>query len=174
MPVDPASIGVPSRVLSPEECFDAGARAAAAIDPNDHILDDPHQRIFERLWLNDDSEAWLVSWWDAQDTGFHDHSASCGGIYVIEGRVTEEPLVVGGAARVREYAPGDTFAFDVGHIHRMHHDPAAVTIHVYSPRIETIGSYELVDGELTRMPRSPDEESPASPQLDQALGGGAA
>jgi hypothetical protein len=51
----------------------------------------------------------------------------------------------------------------------MHHDAQAVTIHVYSPPITRIGSYELVDGALTRTPGSPDEESPASPELDRAL-----
>jgi quercetin dioxygenase-like cupin family protein len=171
MSLDPISIGVPDRVLSPEECFDAGERAAANVDLAEHVIEDPHQRIFERLWQNDHSEAWLVSFWEPKDTGYHDHSASSGGIYVIEGRVTEEPLVVGGAARIREYGPGDTFSFGTGHIHRMHHDPEAVTVHVYSPRLETIGSYDIVDGELRRTPCSPDEESPASPGLDRALQG---
>jgi hypothetical protein len=168
--LDPSSIGVPDRVLTGEECYEAGARAAAHIDVDEHVLDDPHQRIFERLWQNESSEAWLVSFWDERDTGFHDHDASSGGIYVVAGRVTEEPLVVGGAARVREYGSGDHFSFGIGHIHRMHHDPEAVTIHVYSPAIASIGSYEIVDGELTRTPGSPDEESPASPELDSALG----
>ncbi len=174
MPVDPTSIGVPDRVLAPDECFDAGARAAAAVDPAEHLLDDPHQRIFERLWQNEHSEAWLVSFWEPKDTGYHDHSYSSGGIYVIEGRVTEEPLVVGGPARVREYRAGDTFSFGTGHIHRMHHDPEAVSIHVYSPPLETVGSYEVVDGELTRTPCSPDHESPTSPELDRVLQGGGA
>ena len=170
MALDPNSLGIPDRVLTPAECYDAGALAAAALNLADHILDDPHQRIFERLWQHDNSEAWLVSWWGPRDTGYHDHNASSGGIYVMEGRVSEEPLVVNGAARVREYWPGDHFSFGIGHIHRMHHDPEAVTIHVYSPAITSIGSYEIVDGALTRTPGSPDDESPASPELDAALG----
>lgn len=170
MTLDTAALGVPERVLSPEECYEAGARAAAALDLTDHLLDDDHQRIYELLWRTEHSEAWLVSWWDARDTGYHDHDGSGGGIAVVEGRVTEEPLVVGGAARELEYRPGDTFAFKGSHIHRMHHDPEAVTIHVYSPPIVRIGSYEIADGVLTRTPGSPDEESPASPELDSALG----
>jgi hypothetical protein len=82
---------------------------------------------------------------------------------------TEEPLVIGGVARVKEYRPGDTFEFTGRHIHRMHHDAEAVTIHVYSPPIQRIGSYEIVDGVLTRTPGSPDEESPKTPGLDEAL-----
>ena len=170
MTLDPTTLGIPGRVLTPQECYEAGARAASAIDLDDHVLDDDHQRIYELLWRTEHSEAWLVSWWGARDTGYHDHDGSGGGIAVLEGRVTEEPLVVGGAAQVREYRPGDTFAFEGSHIHRMHHDPEAVTIHVYSPPIVRIGSYEIVDGVLIRTPGSPDEESPASPELDDALG----
>jgi hypothetical protein len=51
----------------------------------------------------------------------------------------------------------------------MKHDPGAVTVHVYSPPIRRIGSYEAVDGVLLRTPGSPDEESPETPGLDAAL-----
>lgn len=170
MTLDTAALGIPERVLSPDECYEAGARAAATLDLTEHLLEGDHERMYELLWRTEHSEAWLVSWWDARDTGYHDHDGSGGGIAVVEGRVTEEPLVVGGAAGVREYRPGDTFAFAGSHIHRMHHDPEAVTIHVYSPPINRIGSYEIVDGVLIRTPGSPDEESPASPELDSALG----
>ena len=170
MTLDTAALGIPDHVLSPVECYEAGARAAAALDLTEHLLEGDHERMYELLWRTEHSEAWLVSWWDARDTGYHDHDGSSGGIAVVEGRVTEEPLVVAGAAQVREYRPGDTFAFTGSHIHRMHHDPKAVTIHVYSPPINRIGSYEIVDGVLTRTPGSPDEESPTSLELDRALG----
>lgn len=170
MTLDAATLGIPDRVLSPEECYEAGARAGAALDLSEYLLDDEHQRLYELLWRTEHSEAWLVSFWDTRDTGYHDHDGSGGGIAVLEGRVTEEPLVVRGEPRVREYRPGDTFAFGGSHIHRMTHDPEAVTIHVYSPPINRIGSYEILDGVLTRTPGSPDEESPASPELDRTLG----
>jgi Cysteine dioxygenase type I len=156
--------------LTLEECTALAARAAAEIDYRSYVRAGEHRRIYERLWQNEHSEAWLTSFWDARDTGYHDHDGSCGSVHVVEGRVTEEPLVVGRPARVREYGPGDTFAFDGSHIHRMHHDPEAVTIHLYSPPIGRIGSYEVVDGELRRTPGSPDEESPETPELDGALG----
>jgi len=100
----------------------------------------------------------------------HDHDGSCGAIYVIDGRVTEEPLVMGRPALVREHGRGDTFAFDGGHIHRMHHhDPCAVAIHVYSPPIRRLGVYEVTDGILTRRPQSADEETPETPSVDAAM-----
>jgi hypothetical protein len=166
---DFTALAASSRPFSPEECAALAAKAGAAVDPAAHIIDDEHQRIYERLWQDEHSEAWLVSFWDARDTGYHDHDGSSGGIYVVDGRVTEEALVIHGAARVHEHRAGQTFSFSGSHIHRMRHDPEAVTIHVYSPPIRSIGSYDVVDGMLRRMPGSPDEESPASPGLDSAL-----
>jgi hypothetical protein len=51
----------------------------------------------------------------------------------------------------------------------MEHEPGAVTIHVYSPPIRSIGEYELEDGELRRRPAPPDEPSAASPRLLAAV-----
>jgi hypothetical protein len=53
----------------------------------------------------------------------------------------------------------------------MEHDRGAVTIHVYSPPLQTIGHYEIVEGELHRQPGPPDEVSPPSPLLTEALAG---
>ena len=43
--------------------------------------------------------------------------------------------------------------------------PGAITIHVYSPPIRSIGHYEIEDGELQRRPTPPDEPSASSPAL---------
>ena len=163
------ALAASSHPLTPEECAALATKASAAVDATAHILDDGHQRIYERLWHDQHSEGWFVSWWDPRDTGYHDHDGSSGGIYVVEGRVTEEPLVIHGAAQVDEYRAGETLCFSGSHIHRMHHDPEAVTIHVYSPPIRSIGSFEVVNGVLHRTPGSPDEESPETPGLNAAL-----
>ncbi len=117
------------------------------------------------LWRSDSSEAWLNIWWDARDTGYHDHDGSCVGVYVIEGVARNESLVIGTKRRLREYTSGDRFSFPGSGIHRMEHEPGAITIHVYSPPIRSIGHYELEDGELRRKPLAPDDPSPSSPQL---------
>ena len=67
--------------------------------------------------------------------------------------------------RVREYRPGDSFSFPNDGIHRMEHDPGAITIHVYSPPIRSLGHYELIDGMLQRTPGGPDDPSPPSDAL---------
>jgi hypothetical protein len=51
----------------------------------------------------------------------------------------------------------------------MEHERGAVTIHVYSPPIETIGHYDLIEGALHRQAGPHDEGSPPSPGLSDAL-----
>jgi len=78
-------------------------------------------------------------------------------------------LVIGEPRRVREYRAGDSFAFPGSGIHRMEHDPGAITIHVYSPPLRAVGHYELEDGELRREACPSDEPSSPSPGLLAAM-----
>jgi hypothetical protein len=156
--------------LSPEECM-ALARSAA-----EHVelgaLDRSGEGSFELLWRDEHSEAWLNTWWEQRDTGFHDHGGSCVGVYVLEGRALSEALVVGGGPRrARTYEAGESFSAPASGIHRVDHERGAVTIHVYSPPLGEIGHYEVVDGELRRHAGRPDEVSPPSPGLSAALTG---
>jgi hypothetical protein len=153
--------------LTPSECMERAERAATALDVA--ALDRTSAGDALLLWRSDASEAWLNLWWQARDTGFHDHDGSSVGVYVIEGVARNEPLVIGEPRRLREYKPGDRFAFPGTGIHRMEHEAGAVTIHVYSPPIRSIGEYELEDGELRRRPAPPDEPSAASPHLLAAV-----
>ena len=123
----------------------------------------------ELLWRDASSEAWLNTWWEPRDTGFHDHDGSCVGIYVLAGRAENEALTVGGPRAVRSYGAGESFSFPATGIHRMDHDAGAVTIHVYSPPIQAIGCYELVEGTLRRIPAGADDPSPPSPDLTAML-----
>jgi hypothetical protein len=153
--------------LTPEECMRRAEQAAAVLDLSS--LDRSTAGDAVLLWRSDSSEAWLNLWWQERDTGYHDHDGSCVGVYVIQGVARNEPLVFGGARRIREYRPGDRFSFPGSGIHRMEHEPGAITIHVYSPPIRAIGHYEVQDGELRRQPGAPDVPSAASPQLLSAL-----
>ena len=89
---------------------------------------------------------------------------------MLEGSATTEGLTVGGPRRVREVGAGDSFTFDGDAIHRVDHHAGAVTIHVYSPPLRSIGHYDVVDGELRRSSGSPDEPSPPSRALSAVLG----
>ena len=158
--------------LSPEECARLARAASELVDVAK--LERGGQGSFELLWRDEHSEAWLNTWWEPRDTGYHDHGGSCVGVYVIEGRARNEALVIAGPRHVSEHGAGEAFSFPGSGIHRMEHDRGAVTIHVYSPPIREIGHYEIVAGELQRNAGPPDEGSPPSPTLAAMLGGDAA
>jgi hypothetical protein len=153
--------------LSAEECIALARSAAERIELE--TLERSGAGTYELLWRNEHSEAWLNLWWEPRDTGFHDHGGSCVGVHVLEGRALSEALVVGDGRRVRAYEAGDSFGAPATGIHRVDHEPGAVTIHVYSPPLSEIGHYDVVEGELHRHAGRPDEISPPSPGLSAAL-----
>ena len=166
MTIDPFEIGA-TRVLSPAECAVVATRAAAQVDLDALDRSGPGEAV--QLWRTDGSEAWLNTWWQPRDSGFHDHGGSCGGVFVIAGEVTGEYLQVSGGRRVSRFGAGDSFSFEADRIHRVDHLEGAVTVHVYSPPLTTIGHYELVEGELRREAGAPDEVSPPSQELTRAI-----
>jgi Cysteine dioxygenase type I len=155
------------RTLSPEECAALARAAAELVDLAS--LSPEGEGSFALLWRNEHSEGWLNTWWEPRDTGFHDHGGSCVGVYVLAGRARAEGLVVRGERSLSEYRAGDEFSAPATAIHRMEHEPGAITIHVYSPPLGSIGHYEVVDGELHRHAGAADEVSPPSPGLTAAL-----
>jgi predicted metal-dependent enzyme (double-stranded beta helix superfamily) len=118
-------------------------------------------RTYEQLLRDQHVEAWLICWNDGNDTGFHDHDRSLGAVGVGDGRVREERLVLDGAPAVREVAAGGVFSFEATDIHRVLHsgDGPAVTLHLYSPPLRAMGSYEVrADGRLARTSMGGDQE----------------
>jgi hypothetical protein len=153
--------------LSPDECMELARAAAELVDVD--ALERVGDGSFELLWRDDHSEGWLNLWWASRDTGFHDHGGSCVGVHVLAGRAVSEGLAVGGPRRAHEFGVGESFSAPATGIHRVDHEPGAVTIHVYSPPLREIGHYEIVDGELHRLVGLADEVSPPSPELSAAL-----
>ncbi len=166
--IDPVQVGALGP-LDPEGCAAVATRAAALVDVDALDHDGPGEAVL--LWRTADSEAWLNTWWRSRDSGFHDHDGSGGGVHVIAGEVMGEYLRIDGARHVTRFRPGDAFSFDGDRIHRVDHLQGAVTVHVYSPPLRSIGHFELVDGELRRVPGSPDDPSPPSDVLTSALAG---
>jgi hypothetical protein len=80
-----------------------------------------------------------------QGTGFHDHYISGVGLCCAAGGVREDLLVYGGEDVRLHLRPGDSRQGGPGYIHRVRHDigEPAVTIHVYSPRLDWVGQYRL-------------------------------
>ena len=153
--------------LQPDECAAMARQAAGLVDMA--ALPRAGTGASTVLWQDEESVAWLNVMPEPRDTGYHDHDGSAVGIYVIEGNVTNEGLPLGGPRRPRHYGPGDSFSLPVSAIHRMYHDIGAITIHVYSPPLRSIGYYEVVGGLLQRTPGPPAEASPESPRLLESL-----
>ncbi len=156
--------------LTQAECAERAERAAGTLDLSALDRDSAGNAVL--LWRSDSSEAWLNIWWDARDTGYHDHDGSCVGVYVIDGIARNESLVIGVPRSLREYSHGERFSFPGSGIHRMEHEAGAITIHVYSPPIRSIGHYELENGELRRKSSASEDPSPPSPQLLAAVEAG--
>ena len=161
-------LAVSGRPLQPDECASLAQRAAGLLDP-DTLARARTCGGSVVLWDDEHSVCWLNVMPERRDTGYHDHDGSAVGVFVIEGSVTNEGLPIGRPRRVHRYGPGDSFSFPGSGIHRMDHDAGAITVHVYSPPLRSIGYYEVVGGLLQRTPGPPDEASPESPLLLTAL-----
>jgi quercetin dioxygenase-like cupin family protein len=111
------------------------------------------ERVSEQLLLTEDVEIWLICWEPGHDTGFHDHERSGGAVAVAQGAVREDRLVVGAPPTSRVVREGEAFTFEPPDIHRVVYEDGepAVTVHVYSPPLHAMGSYEVTDeGRLLR------------------------
>jgi predicted metal-dependent enzyme (double-stranded beta helix superfamily) len=131
---------------------------------------DPEERWHVRIHQDDDVDVWLISWTTEQGTELHDHGGSSGAFTVVDGTL-DEYVWSGPTAE----APGllvdnlrhehDTIAFGPHYVHdvRNHREPAAVSVHAYSPPIHAMHFYDASAGELLRWGSNwtDDPEAPA-------------
>jgi hypothetical protein len=132
---------------------------------------DPDRRRYELVYEDERMDAWVLSWMPGQGTGFHDHYISGVGIAVAAGGVREDLLVYRGDDIALHLRTGDSRRGGPGYIHRVRHDAGepAVTIHVYSPRLDWVGQYRLGDDGVVRR-----EVRPGRNELtDQLIAAGA-
>ena len=124
------------------------------------VRHDPAQRVFAPLDAGPHAGAWLICWMPGHDTGFHDHDHSSGAVTVVAGHVREDRIGADWEVTRTTYGPGDVFPFVSGNIHRMLHvgDEPAVSIHVYSPKLQVMGAYAFGTGGMQRHLLGPDDE----------------
>jgi quercetin dioxygenase-like cupin family protein len=125
-----------------------------------HVRHRADQRIFVPLDAPTGTEAWLICWMPGHDTGFHDHDHSSGAVAVVTGQIREERIGAGWEVTRRTYGPGEVIPFVSGNIHRMLHvgDEPAVSIHVYSPKLQVMGAYAFGTGGMQRHLLGPEDE----------------
>jgi len=112
-----------------------------------HVRHDAESRFYTQLYRDPALDVWLICWTDRQDTGYHDHDRSSGGVCVAEGLLLEDYFQRDGDGWIREkttrHDVGGSFHFDASYIHGVRHvGDGATSIHVYSPALWRMGHYE--------------------------------
>ena len=141
-------------ILSPEELEDI----AAGIGERDDLWQplvriDAERRRYELLYEDDRMDAWVLTWMPGHATGFHDHWISSVGICGAQGVVREDQMRFGLPPIERKLSRGTRRCGNPSYIHRVQHleGEPAVTIHVYSPRLDWVGQYRVdEDGVMRR------------------------
>jgi len=145
-------------VLTPEEL--EGVAAGIARRPSiwePLVRVDSDRRRFEFVYEDDHVDAWVLSWMPGQGTGFHDHYVSGVGLACVRGVVREDWLRLGAPEIELRLRPGDTRRGGPGYIHRVRHAQGepAVTVHVYSPRLDEVGQYRHDENGVLRREPAP-------------------
>ena len=98
------------------------------------------------------AEVWLLSWLPGQGTDLHDHGGSAGALAVVRGTLSE---AVGAREGATELTAGRVRPFGPHHVHRVANSgsEAAVSVHVYTPRLTVMTTYRVEGGVLVRTGR---------------------
>jgi predicted metal-dependent enzyme (double-stranded beta helix superfamily) len=141
-------------ILDPEELEQIASDIAGRPDVWEPLVrNDPDRRRYELLYEDDRMDAWVLSWNDGHGTGFHDHFISSVGVCVAQGVVREDQMRFGMPAIERRLEAGASRRGGPSYIHRVQHleGTPAVSIHVYSPRLDWVGQYRVEpDGTVRR------------------------
>ncbi len=112
------------------------------------VRHDPDERYYYQLYRDPNVDIWLICWMCRQDTGYHDHDRSSGGVYVCEGSLHEDYFARNAEGWISEqtnvHAAGGHFIFDASYIHGVRNPETqpATSIHVYSPALWRMGHYQ--------------------------------
>jgi hypothetical protein len=140
-------------ILGPEELEEVAAGIAARPEiwgPLARTSAD--RRRYELVYEDERMDAWVLSWMPGQGTGFHDHWISSVGLCVADGAVREDQMRYGMPAVERTLTTGMTRRGNPSYVHRVQHADGApaVTVHVYSPRLDWVGQYRIDDDGTVR------------------------
>lgn len=112
-------------------------------------VEDPGGRRWHQLAQTHHLQLWVIEWSPGASTGFHDHGGSRGAFTTVKGALTERQ-VVQGDLHTRTLRVGDGRAFGANHLHDVVNegDVTALSVHAYSPRLDQMTHYDLIDGRL--------------------------
>jgi hypothetical protein len=152
---------LPARDLEQAELLEFAATIASASELwREHVAFADDERHYVCLYRDAHVDVWLLCWTPSNDTGWHDHDISSGSVAVVQGRLAERILAVGGAGIATQVSAGQVFSFGPDHIHRLTGlDPWSVSVHAYSPPLWRMGQYAVAsNGVLRRISVSYAEE----------------
>jgi predicted metal-dependent enzyme (double-stranded beta helix superfamily) len=130
--------------------------AASPADWLARVRLNPEGRWYERIYLDESHEEWVISWLPGQATGFHDHGGSAGAFTVVWGTLMERRVVGGiltGQVLAKPVGAGGSRAFGPRYIHDLGNAAASVvtvSVHAYSPPLPRMTRYELTPAGLVR------------------------
>lgn len=138
---------IPTRRLDQPELLELAASVANHPEQwREQVAFDDDDRHYVCLSRDEDVDVWLLCWTPVNDTGWHDHDVSSGAVAVVQGRLIEHNLGVGRPEVRTEVAAGQVYSFGPDHIHRLTGlDAGSVSIHAYSPPLQTLGQYVVDD-----------------------------
>ncbi len=113
-------------------------------------------RWYERLRQDENHEVWLIGWLPGHATGFHDHGDSRGAFAVAFGSLAEHHVALGGPesrAVARPVDAGGSRSFGSGYIHDVRNTSSApaLSVHVYSPPLSIMNTYDFSGGQLVHL-----------------------
>jgi predicted metal-dependent enzyme (double-stranded beta helix superfamily) len=125
------------------------AEGFAVSAPSIRELQDATERTWVLLAITDLFEAWAIVWPPGGAIQLHDHGASFGAVVVASGQLVETTVksTAHGVALIEthEIGAGQHRTFGPRYVHDLSNDQAeaAVSVHVYGPRLTTMSYYKL-------------------------------
>jgi hypothetical protein len=107
------------------------------------------QRSWRLVARTADFDAWLIAWPSGGKVELHDHGGSRGGVSVVAGTLVEAVPRRDDSGRLSlvrtELCAGTTLDFGAGYVHDVTNesDTHALSLHVYSPALISMTSFEL-------------------------------
>ena len=124
-----------------------------------HVAPERATRSYERILRTDDVEVWILTWPVNTSTALHDHGPSRGAFRVIRGALVEQ-LPMDGVLRRSVVPTGDTRTFGTQHVHDVGNPfgSTAVSVHAYSPPLQTQRYYDYRSGGLVEIAEVPADD----------------
>jgi len=159
------TLEVPAPTLDPAELAAIAARLASfAHRWSTLAAPHPDQRWFRRLHRDEAHDVWLLGWDRAQGIDLHDHGGSAGAFYVVTGRLVEAytDRTAQHLVRCRRVGPGAVLAFGPDHVHDLANPgpEVAISLHVYSPPLQTMTFYDDGPGTFLARVRTEPADTP--------------